>query len=151
MMDVFALQLDFWHWWVLAVILLLIEAVIPGFFFLWMAAAGAVIGLILLVFPALAWQFQVLLFAFLSIVSIFAFRRYQRTHPTQTDQPALNRRGEQYLGRLFTLDAPIVNGVGKLHVDDTTWRISGDDLASGTKVKVTGVDGVTLQVTPFTD
>jgi membrane protein implicated in regulation of membrane protease activity len=149
-MDAFVWKVDFWHWWILAAILLVFEAIIPGFFFLWMAVAGAAIGLILWVFPALGWQYQVLLFALTSIISIIIFRRYQRIHPIQSDQPALNRRGEQYLGRVFTLDTPIVNGVGKLHVDDTTWRISGDDLASGTKVKVTGVEGVTLQVSPFT-
>jgi membrane protein implicated in regulation of membrane protease activity len=58
----------------------------------------------------------------------------------------LNRRGEQYVGRLFTLQEAVVNGVGKLQVDDTTWRISGVDLPAGRKVRVAGVDGTTLRV-----
>ena len=136
----------YWYWWVLAVVLLIIEALAPGFFFLWMAAAAAALGLIMFAVPALGWQYQLLLFAVLSVVSIFLFRLYQRTHPPQSDQPTLNRRGEQYIGRTFSLDKPIVNGIGEIRVDDTTWRIVGNDLPDGTKVEVIGVDGVTLQV-----
>ena len=141
----------YWYWWVLAVVLLIIEALAPGFFFLWMAAAAGALGLVVFAVPALGWQYQLLLFAVLSVASIFLFRRYQRTHPPQSDQPALNRRGEKYIGRTFSLDKPIVNGIGEIRVDDTTWRIVGNDLPDGTKVEVIGVDGVTLQVVPKSD
>ena len=67
-------------------------------------------------------------------------------HPTETDQPRLNRRGEQYIGRTFTLDEPIVNGLGKIRVDDSTWKIEGGDCAAGTRITVVGVDGVVLKV-----
>ena len=67
-------------------------------------------------------------------------------NPVISDQPNLNRRGQQYVGRTFTLDEPIVNGLGKIHVDDSTWKIEGNDCPAGTKVKVTGVDGVILKV-----
>ncbi len=40
------------------------------------------------------------------------------------------------------LDHAIVNGVGKVEVDDSTWRVKGPDLPAGTRVRVTGVDGV---------
>jgi membrane protein implicated in regulation of membrane protease activity len=73
-------------------------------------------------------------------------RLYFAHHPIETDQPRLNRRGEQYVGRVFTLREPIVNGQGKIRVDDSTWKIQGVDCPSGTKVRVTGVNGVVLQV-----
>jgi len=73
-------------------------------------------------------------------------RAWLRRRPIETDHPTLNRRGEQYVGRRFTLDEPIVNGVGKLRVDDTTWKIMGDDLPAGSQVTVTGVDGTVLVV-----
>ena len=66
-----------------------------------------------------------------------------------TDQPALNRRGEQYIGRTLTLDEPIVNGQGKIRVDDTTWKVEGDDMPAGTRVTVIGVDSVVLKVAPI--
>ncbi|TFG86238.1 MAG: NfeD family protein, partial [Hyphomicrobiales bacterium] len=94
------------------------------------------------------WQWQVLLFAVLAVVSLVAWRDYQRRHPSPTDEPALNRRGEQYIGRVFTLDEAIVNGTGKIRVDDTTWKVSGGDQPHGATVRVTGVAGTVLTVEP---
>jgi membrane protein implicated in regulation of membrane protease activity len=146
-MEALIQQVDYWHWWILGGILLLIEVLAPSFYFLWLAIAAAVTGLVLLGAPDLGWQYQLMIFSGLAVVSIALFRRYQRQHPATTDQPALNRRGEQYIGRTFTLEQPVVNRVGKLQVDDSTWRITGDDLPAGTRVTVTGVDGVVLEIT----
>jgi len=147
MMEALLAQVDYWHWWILAGILLLIEVLAPSFIFLWLAVAAGVVGLVILAIPDLGWQYQLMIFSGLSVISIALFRRYQRQNPATTDQPALNRRGEQYLGRTFTLEQPVVNRIGKLRVDDSTWRITGDDLPAGTRVTVTGVDGVVLEIT----
>ena len=133
-------QLTYWHWWILGVGLIVLEVFAPGTFFLWM------VGFILLLAPDLGWQYQFMVFSIFSIVSIAAWRLYLRNHPTQTDRPTLNRRGEQYVGRNFTLEHPIVNGLGKIHVDDSIWKIRGEDCAVGSRVKVTGVDGTILLV-----
>ena len=138
----------FWHWWVAAIVLLGIEIFAPGFWFLWMAVAAGIVGTILLVIPQTTWQWQVLLFAVLSVTSLIAWRVYQRRHPTVSDEPNLNRRGAQYVGRVFTLDEAIVNGTGKIRVDDTTWKVSGADRPLGAKVRVTGVAGTVLTVEP---
>ena len=139
-------QIDYWHWWVLAGAMLLIEVLAPSFFFLWLSVAAAVVGLVMLGIPDLDWQYQIMIFSGLSVISIVLFRRYQRLHPASTDQPGLNRRGEQYIGRVFTLDQPIVNHIGSIRVDDTSWRISGEDMPTGTQVTVSGTDGAILKV-----
>jgi membrane protein implicated in regulation of membrane protease activity len=144
--ETFFTSIDYWHWWILAGVLLIIEITAPSFFFLWLAIAAGITGLVLLAAPGLGWEYQILLFSGLSILSITVFRRYQRTHPVTTDQPTLNRRGEQYIGRTFTLAEPITNNTGVIHVDDSTWRIRGADLPSGTTVRVVGADGVILMV-----
>ncbi len=92
-----------------------------------------------------SWQVQFGLFAALSMVSVWMWHRY-RPAIKPSDQPTLNRRGDSYVGRVFTLDTPIVNGVGKLHVDDTQWRVAGADVAAGTRVKVILAEGSTLRV-----
>jgi membrane protein implicated in regulation of membrane protease activity len=138
--------IEFWYWWIFAILLLVVEAFLPGQIFLWMGLSAGVVGLVLLIFADLDWEFQFLLFAVLSVVSIAVWRVYHRAHPTETDKPTLNRRGEQYVGRQYTLEEPIVNRKGKLHVDDTVWRIQGDDMPAGTTVIVVGADGVLLQV-----
>lgn len=139
-------RVDYWHWWIFGGVMLLIEVMAPSFYFLWLAIAAAAVGIVMLLVPDLGWQYQILIFSGLSIVSIALFRGYQLRNPESTDQPALNRRGEQYIGRTFTLQEPITNRVGMLRVDDSTWRISGDDLPAGTQVVVVGVDGVILRV-----
>ena len=87
-----------------------------------------------------------MLFAVFSIVSTVLGRRYFKKSMEDSDHPKLNRRGEQYIGRVFTLDEPIVNGTGKIKVDDSTWKIRGEDTAAGANVIVTSVDGVELIV-----
>lgn len=139
-------HIDHWSWWILAIALLVLEVFAPGTFFLWMGIAAGVVGVLLLILPGMGWEYQVVVFATLSVASIIIWRQYFRKHPVQSDQPALNRRGHQYVGRTFTLDNPIVNGLGKIHVDDTTWKIEGEDCEAGSKVRVTGVDGVILKV-----
>ena len=140
------LALDFWHWWVFAVALVIIEILAPSFFALWLAIAAFVTGLALFLMPELQWQTQVLMFAVLSVISIIAWRRYYSTNPIETDQPMLNRRGEQYIGRVITLTMPIEDGHGKVQVDDSTWKIEGEDCPAGTKIKVVNVDNVVFQV-----
>ena len=141
-------EIEFWHWWVAAVVLIVIEVFAPGTVALWMAVSAAAIGLLLLALPDLTWQVQFLVFAVLSVATVIGWRTYQLRYPTETDQPALNRRGEQYVGRVFTLTEAIVNGTGKIHVDDTMWKVEGEDLPAGTQVRVTGVDGTLLTVEP---
>ena len=145
-MEVFFAGIDYWHWWILAGILLIIEVAAPSFFFLWLSIAAGITGPALLAVPDLGWEYQILLFSGLSIVSLTVFKRYQRAHPVTTDQPALNRRGEQYIGRTFTLGEAISNNSGVIRVDDSTWRITGTDMPAGTTVRVVGADGAILKV-----
>ena len=136
----------YWHWWVLGLVLLVAEMLSPtGFFLIWIGAAAIGVGGLVWAVPSTGWEVQVALFGALSVASFFAWRHFRAT-PAATDQPALNRRGHSYVGRTFTLATPIVNGVGKLHVDDSQWRISGADAESGTQVRVVAVDGATLKV-----
>lgn len=136
----------FWHWFILAVLLVILETLAPGVIFLWMAIAAGITGLALLALPGLAWEMQIISFAALSVVAGIAGRMVIRRHPLETDEPSLNRRGEQYIGRTFNIDEPIVNGVGKIRIGDSNWRITGDDLAAGTRVRVIGVEGASLRV-----
>jgi membrane protein implicated in regulation of membrane protease activity len=136
----------FWHWWILAGLLMVLEVVAPGVFLLWLGIAAAITGLIAYVVPTMDWQWEALVFALLSIVTVWGWRYYQRRNPTETDLPMLNRRGEQYVGRRLSLDQPIVNGRGQVKVDDSTWRVEGADLPAGTAIVVTGVKGTILVV-----
>jgi hypothetical protein len=140
------LELVFWSWWVLALILLVVELLAPGFFFLWMAASGFVTGCLLLLIPAMDIKLQVSIFSVLSVVFITVWKLYGKKHPIATDHPLLNKRGQQYIGRVFSLYQPIENGEGKIKVDDSIWKVHGQDCDINTKVKVIAVRGTVFDV-----
>lgn len=139
-------EVIFWYWWILAVVLLAIEILAPGFFFLWMAIAGFITGSMLFLLPGTSLEVQLLVFSVLSFVSLLIWRRYVGLHPAETDHPLLNKRGEQYIGRTFTLIEAIENGQGKIKVDDSQWKVCGEDCPKGTRVTVTAVDGTQFKV-----
>jgi len=140
-------DIQFWYWWVAAVVFLAIEVFAPGAVFLWMGVAAAIVGAVLWVAPEITWEYQFLLFAVLAVGTAFGWRTYRRRYPPpESDHPTLNRRGMQYVGRVFTLATPVVNGQGKLSIDDTIWKVEGEDLPEGTQVRVVGVDGTILRI-----
>jgi membrane protein implicated in regulation of membrane protease activity len=140
------MEILYWHWWILGLALLVAEMLLPtGFFLIWIGAAAILVGAVAWLVPALSWEVEMVMFGVLSVASFLTWRRFRPVN-LPSDQPTLNRRGQSYVGRSFTLATPIVNGVGKLHVDDSQWRISGADAEAGTQVKVVAVDGSTLKV-----
>ena len=139
-------NLNYWQWWVIALIFIIVEMFAPGAFMLWLGIAAVVVGVVMAIFPGMGWELQYTLFAVISVSSIIAWKKMQTKHPVETDQPTLNMRGHHYVNRVFTLEHPVVNGLGKIKVDDSTWKIEGEDCAAGTKVKVVGVDGVILKI-----
>lgn len=136
----------YWHWWVLAFGFLILEMLTPGFFFMWLAVAGAASGLVGLLLPGLSVNSQIAIFAVFAILVVSAWRIYGKKFPTETDQPLLNKRGAQYVGRIFLVSEPIINGEGKIKVDDSLWKVVGDDCPVNTRVKVTSVRGTILVV-----
>lgn len=150
MMEYFG-QFVFWHWWIIGLLLLGIELLAPGEFFMWMGISAVVTGGVVLVGPEMGWQFQVVIFGILSVASITGWRLYQKHNPPQSDEPLLNRRGSQYIGRTFELADDMRMGRGKIRVDDTSWRVEldeGGDLPAGSRVKVVDISNTVLKVKP---
>ncbi|MBF0460785.1 MAG: NfeD family protein [Magnetococcales bacterium] len=138
--------MDHWHWWIVAVLLVILEVVSPVFFFLWLGIAAGLVGLLVLLLPDLGWKAQWLCFSGISLLSLGVWHLMLKKRPTQSDQPTLNRRSSQYIGRTFTLSDPIVNGTGRIRVDDSSWKVVGEDAPLGAQIRVVGVDGTLLQV-----
>ena len=141
----FASSLQWWHWWIAAAALGIVEAMVPGAVAIWFAAAAAVIGALLLVIP-LAWQLQLVLFGVLSIGALALWRYWKRDHPETSDLPRLNQRAAQYVGQVCVLSEAIVQGSGKARVGDGFWKVRGPDLPAGTPVRVKATEGTVLIV-----
>lgn len=136
-----------WAWFVLGGVLLVAEIAAPGAFLLWLGIAALVTGALASLVD-LSWQGEVLTFAALAVVAVLVGRRVTPAPGRASDRPFLNRRAEGFIGRVFTLETPIMGGVGRVRIDDTVWRIEGQDLAAGHDVRVVAVDGVVLKVAP---
>jgi membrane protein implicated in regulation of membrane protease activity len=141
-------MLGVWVWFVAAGLLMLLELFSPGVFLLWLGVAAGLTGLAGVFLP-MPWQAELLLFAVLSALTVFAGRRVYRGRPMQpADNPYLNRRQMSYVGRSFTLREPLSGGRGKLTIEDTVWDIEGPDLPAGAGVKVISVRNMSLVVEP---
>lgn len=140
----------YWHWLILAVALIILEILMPGAYFLWMGVSAAAVGCAMFIFPEMPWLTQILIFAALSVITVVIYKTHQKKNPTVTDEPALNRRGEQYIGRTLILTEAIVNGTGKTKVDDSTWNVTGADMEVGESVRVVAIEGSTFKVEAVT-
>lgn len=138
-------SLGAWNWLILAGLFFLLEILAPGIFLIWFGIAAAIVGALALVFDV-AWQWQLVLFAILSLAAVVAVRKFLRTDDTQSDRPLLNRRAQQHVGKSYLVADAIENGRGKVKIGDSLWRVEGPDAAQGARVKVTGADGNTLIV-----
>ncbi|WP_420009326.1 NfeD family protein [Xanthomonas sacchari] len=140
------MRIEVMAWGALTLLLFAAEALAPGAFMLWMGFAAAAVFLAVLVVPGMPLLLQVGAFVVLSFVSIQVYRTWFRNRGRASDQPLLNRRAEQLIGRVVTLDQPIQGGRGRAKVDDAFWVVGGPDLPVGSTVRIVGVDGMTLLV-----
>ena len=138
-------SLGVWTWWILGIVLLALEVFAPGNVLVWFGIAAILTG-ILGFFVELPWQTEALVFVVLAVVLALAGRRYFARESKKGEQPLLNERAARLIGQSFVLAEPIVDGRGRIRVDDTNWRVTGPDLPSGTRVRVSGNDGAVLSV-----
>ena len=133
-------------WAVLALLLIAAETLAPGAFLLWMGLAAAAVFLGVLLVPGIPVLAQAAAFVVLSFVTIQVYRKWFRKAARQSDQPLLNRRAAQAIGRVAELDQAIDRGRGRIRLDDAFWTVEGPDLPAGTPVRVIAVDGMVLKV-----
>ena len=137
---------DVFAWAAVALLLFAAEAMAPGAFMLWLGLAAVAMFIGVLLVPGIPVLAQVAAFIVLSFVSIQVYRRWFRKREKPSDQPALNRRADALLGRVVPLERAIVDGRGRVQIADAYWEVTGPDLPAGAPVRVTGAEGMTLQV-----
>jgi inner membrane protein len=138
-------SLGAWNWFIVGVLLLVAEVIAPGIFMLWLGLAALLVGMVSL-FVDWTWQWQCAAFVVFAAAAFPLWRRLGRKAERPTDQPFLNRRADAFVGRVFTLEKPIVDGSGTLGIGDTVWRVSGPDIPAGSRVKIARTDGPLLIV-----
>jgi len=138
----------FWYWWALAAVLLVFEMLLPGVVFLFLATGAAVAGLFVLVAADLSLELQLAVFAVVAVVSAVALRPLLHRLQKRNVEGSLNARGESLVGKTIVLDAPILDGRGRVKLGDGSWTVVGPDMVAGARVRITAVDGTELRVAP---
>lgn len=135
-----------WNWLIFGFILMALELAAPGVFLFWLGLAALLVGLVSFVLHP-AWQTQLLMFAVFAAAAVPVWRRLARSAGRQAESSQyLNRRAQALVGRVFTLEKPIIDGSGTVRIDDTVWRVAGPDTPAGSRVRVVRADGPNLTV-----
>jgi len=143
------LNVVFWYWWALGAAFLVLEMLLPGVVFLFLAIGTLAAGLFLLVVPGLSIELQLLTFAVVSVVAAIGLRKTLRRLQYIDSKPnSLNARGDALVGQIIVLDSPILNGRGRVTLGDGSWSVTGPDMVKGAKVRVKAVNGTELAVEP---
>ncbi len=143
-------SIEYWHWLVLGAALIILEVFVPSAIFLWPGIAGIIVGVLDFAAPGISGAVLLLTWAALSLVMAMGWQAYRKHKKDDMPKSTINRRGEQYVGRHFTLASDIVNGTGELYVDDTRWKVISDhDISAGRKVKVLAVENTSLRVEEY--
>lgn len=140
-------SITYWHWIVLAIVLLAGEA---------LGAAGLMIGISLSAFIVAGlmavgllhdWQIQFLLFSLFSVLSSVVFWKFFKNQNEQDSAQIINNRAAQLIGRKLTLQADIDHGQGRIQIGDTLWKVSAEhDLHAGTLIEIYSSEGMTLHI-----
>lgn len=141
---------DYWYWLIAGLVLMVLEIVTPGVFFLWIGIGAFITGALAWLFPALDGAVLGSVFAVLAVASAFIGKKL--IGKKEETKSTLNRRAEQYVGHVYQVYEPVVDGRGKISVADTVWPVvAKENIAANTAVKVTGVKGTFLEVEPLHD
>jgi membrane protein implicated in regulation of membrane protease activity len=134
-----------WFWLSLGLLLGVAEMVAPGFFLMWLGLAALIVG-ILDYFLPITLAYQVAMFATLSVITVFAGKKFLQENPIESDDVNLNDRGARMTGEIVIVVEPITNGHGRVKVGDSVWNARGMDADMGASVRVIGADGAVLLV-----
>jgi len=134
-----------WFWLSLGLLLGVAEMVAPGFFLMWLGLAALIVGGLDYFLP-ITVAYQVAMFAILSVLTVFAGKRFLKDNPIETEDAKLNDRGARLTGEIVTVVEAIINGHGRVKVGDSIWSARGVDAAIGSRLRVTGADGTVLLV-----
>ncbi len=141
-------RIVFWYWWALASALLVLEILLPGVMFLFLAFGAVASGVVLLVVPDTSLEWQLAVFAVFAAASAVVLRPILRGLQVRKGEANLNKLGQSLVGRTIVLDQPILGGRGRVKLGDGSWSVTGPDMVAGARVRVTAVNGTELTVEP---
>lgn len=87
-----------WHWFILGVLLLLSELIIPAFAALWFGLAALVVSILLWIFPSMSFALQLICWGVLSCLCTFLWFKYIK--PLSIDKTNAGLPREATIGQI---------------------------------------------------
>ena len=137
-------NLNFMHWLVLGLSLIILELFLWTVFLLWIGASAITVSIFFYLMPETAWPIQLLIFVALSLASTFLAKRY---YPVKTVDDELHEKAKTYIGKECKVSS-IDDGAIKVKIGNSLWFAKGRELSVGQTVKIIDVESSTFIVEP---
>lgn len=144
------MTLEWWHWEIAGLALVLLELAVPAFFVIWFGFGAMLVGLVLLVAPGLALSAQIGVWVLASVaMTVLWFRVFKRSqHKTLVGTAAGEVIGE--IGLLVSAVAPFERGKVRFQrpvLGAEEWVCMAESaIAAGERVRVVSVEGSYVKV-----
>jgi membrane protein implicated in regulation of membrane protease activity len=144
-------QIAYWHWLVLGMLLIISELFVPSFTIVWFGFAAVAVSGIMLLFPSIALTWQLFIWAIASCIMTFGWFKFIK--PRMVDRTQAGTAKEALLGQTGQVIKPPVDGrdgvlrfsVPLLGSDEWAFFCS-EPVAAGDRVVVGEISGNTLIV-----
>ena len=137
-------NLNFMHWLVLGLSLIILELFLWTVFLLWIGASAITVSIFFYLMPETEWPIQLLIFVALSLASTFLAKRY---YPVKTVDDELHEKAKTYIGKECKVSS-IDDGAIKVKIGNSLWFAKGTELSVGQTVKIIDVESSTFIVEP---
>lgn len=144
------MNMEWWHWILAGLILILMELAVPVFFILWFGLGALLVGMLQLLFPGLSATTQLSLWGVASLAMVILWFRIFKPgwHKTRIGSAGGEAIGE--IGLLVTSIAPFERGRVRFQrpvLGAEEWAcLAENPIAAGERVKVVGIEGSFLKV-----
>jgi hypothetical protein len=135
-------NLNFMHWLVLGLSLIILELFLWTVFLLWIGASAITVSIVFYLMPDTSWPIQLLIFVALSLASTSLAKRY---YPVKTVDDELHEKAKTFIGKECKVSS-IEDGIIKVQIGKSLWFARGTGLSVGQAVKIVGVDDSTFIV-----
>lgn len=144
------MQILWWHWIVLGIVLMLLELAVPSFFLVWFGLGALIMGVLLVFFPSAAFAFQILGWTAASLIfvalwfrvfkpNIFKSRAGMARGALVGEVGLVTRDIRPYEKGQIRFQKPILG-------DDVWESVADEEIRVGERVRVLEVEGNTLKV-----
>jgi len=143
------MHLEWWHWVVGGIVLILAELVIPLFFIVWFGLGALLVGLLALAFD-LSLTAQLATWTLASLAMVFLWFRVFKQSFVKTRSGTADGEAIGEIGLLVSAVAPFARGKVRFQgplLGSEEWACVADTaIAAGERVRVVSVEGSFLKV-----